>query len=135
MMSAMCAMLEVALVGMYVCISISIYIYMSISCNNVQLFSKIIKNIFLFCIYFAAISCIYFTAIIYVYKVFINVINLESYRLFKEILLWFSFILVISQDFILLISSCLVNEVKDGKLPIIGHVHKYEAVFGYFVGI
>ena len=46
--------------------------------------------------------------------------KLESYWHFKKILLIFSYILVISKDYaILSISSCSVNEVKVGKLPII----------------
>ena len=43
--------------------------------------------------------------------------NLEIYWLFKEILLRFSYILVISRDYILLIPSCPVNEEKVWKLP------------------
>ena len=45
--------------------------------------------------------------------------KLEIYWLFKEILLRLSYILVISRDYILLISSCPVNEVNVWKLPIV----------------
>ena len=45
--------------------------------------------------------------------------NLEIYWLFKEILLRFSYILVIFSDYLLLISSCPVNKVKVWKLPIV----------------
>ena len=47
--------------------------------------------------------------------------KLESYWFFKEILLRFSYILVISRDYILSISSCPVNEVKARKLPTIAN--------------
>ena len=46
--------------------------------------------------------------------------KLESYRPVKKILWTFSYILVISRDYTIpLVSSCPVNEVKVGKLPII----------------
>ena len=47
--------------------------------------------------------------------------KLERYWLFKDILLKFSYILTISMDYILLISSVYYvrNEVQVGKLPII----------------
>ena len=49
----------------------------------------------------------------------ITLMKLESYWLFKVVLFRFSYILVISRDYILLICSCPVNEVKVGKLPIL----------------
>ena len=46
--------------------------------------------------------------------------KLESWKLFKKILLRFSYILVIYRHYtILLTFSCPMNEVKVGKLPII----------------
>ena len=48
--------------------------------------------------------------------------KLESDWLFKDILLRFSYISVISRGNILLISSCPIKEVKVGKLPIIASI-------------
>ena len=52
------AMFHISIHFFFILLYFYIYIYLLRSryCNNVRLFSKIIKNIFLFCIYFTAIS-------------------------------------------------------------------------------
>ena len=48
--------------------------------------------------------------------------KLEYSKLFKEIILMFSYILVISTAYILLISSFLMSEVEVGKITIIATI-------------